>query len=173
MPKIRPLAILALTVLAGVVVPFLVPDRLTIPVDRATPRDWNPKSFWFSPWGRSGVHKGIDIFASRGRPVVSASYGVVVFDGQMGIGGNAVAVLGPRWRIHYYAHLDRSVVGGLFMRPGSPIGAVGNTGNAAGKPPHLHYAILSLFPRPWSLVGGPQGWKRMFFVDPGRALAET
>ena len=37
--------------------------------------------------------------------------------------------------------------------PGSPLGTVGDSGNARGKPPHLHYAILSLLPYPWRADG--------------------
>ncbi|MGH8516720.1 MAG: M23 family metallopeptidase [Panacagrimonas sp.] len=142
-----------------------------IPVQSATSRDWNPQSFWFEPWGRSGVHKGIDIFAPKGRPVRSATPGVVVFTGHLRLGGNTVAVLGPRLRLHYYAHLD--AVTTRPLRPlvsGSVIGTVGTSGNAAGKPPHLHYAVLTLLPYPWRATTGTQGWKRMFYLDPGAIL---
>jgi peptidoglycan LD-endopeptidase LytH len=57
---------------------LLLPEKLIIPVKGATKADWNSKSFWFSPWGKSGVHKGIDIFAKEGTPVISACSGLVV-----------------------------------------------------------------------------------------------
>ena len=50
------------------------------------------------------------------------------------------------------------------------LGAVGTTGNAEGKPSHLHYAVLSLLPMPWNWSSATQGWKRMFFVDPDALL---
>jgi len=53
---------------------YALPDRAVIPVTGATPPDWNPDSFWHEPWGSSGVHKGIDVFSSRGRDVVAASH---------------------------------------------------------------------------------------------------
>ena len=56
-----------------------LPEWPQIPVQGASARDWNPRTFWFEPWGRSGVHKGIDIFAKQGTPALSASYGVVLF----------------------------------------------------------------------------------------------
>ena len=153
--------------LACLVAGYLIPENAAVPVQGATTRDWNPKSFWFEPWGASGVHKGIDIFAPRGRPVVAAVPGIVLYDGQLGIGGNVVAVLGPKWRIHYYAHLDEGKRSArLFVARGTPIGAVGTSGNAAGKPPHLHYAVISLIPLPWLHSSAPQGWKKMFFIDP-------
>jgi murein DD-endopeptidase MepM/ murein hydrolase activator NlpD len=154
------------------VIPFLLPERGRIPVQGASSRDWNPRSFWYEPWGKSGVHKGIDIFAPAGRPVIAPVYGVVIYRGQMGIGGNVVAVLGPTWRIHYFAHLRSSSVRPLeFVAAGKELGTVGTSGNAAGKSPHLHYAVLQVIPRVWKATKQTQGWKRMFFVDPGQVIA--
>ncbi|TDR40094.1 peptidase M23-like protein [Tahibacter aquaticus] len=160
----RVLGVIAAILLAG----LLLPENPQIPVQGASYGDWNPQSFWYEPWGKSGVHKGIDIFAPKGRPVLSASYGVVIYRGELGLGGKVVAVLGPKWRIHYFAHLDSyNVVPLQVLDSGSTVGSVGVSGNAAGKPPHLHYAVLSLLPRPWRFSSATQGWKRMFFVDPG------
>lgn len=151
---------------------FFWPQRAVIPVRGAAPRDWNPDSFWYSPWGPSGVHKGIDIFAAEGTEVRSATPGLVVFAGRLGLGGKVVAVLGPKWRIHYYAHLDEIRTGlGSVVATGEEIGSVGTTGNAAGKPPHLHYAIVTAVPYPWRIRLARHGWKRMFYLDPGEAIA--
>lgn len=161
--KLRRIAIIA-AVLIG---PLLLPESAHLPVEKASRADWNPKSFWYEPWGKSGVHKGIDIFAPAGRTVVAPVYGLVVFRGQLSMGGNVVAVLGPKWRIHYLAHLQSSSVHVLEpVAAGDTLGRVGNSGNAAGKPPHLHYAVLQLIPRVWKATKQTQGWKRMFFVDP-------
>ncbi|WP_415878127.1 M23 family metallopeptidase [Methylomonas sp. TEB] len=130
---------------------FFIPEHIVIPVQGASRTDWNPQSFWFEPWGQSGVHKGIDIFAKQGKPVISAVPGIVIYQGQLGIGGNVVAVLGPKWRVHYYAHLAEAAPAPRFVAAGQPIGAVGTSGNAAGKPPHLHYAVLSVVPLLWRL----------------------
>ena len=43
---------------------------------------------------------------------------------------------------------------------------MGDSGNAAGKPPHLHYSLVSLLPMFWRADEAPQGWKKMFFLDP-------
>lgn len=144
-----------------------VPQCLVVPVQGATRADWSPKSFWFSPWGASGVHKGIDIFAKEGTPVLSAAPGLVLFSGTLAAGGNVVIVAGPKWRIHYYAHLrDARTAGRRFVARGEVIGTVGATGNAAGKPPHLHYTIATPIPYPWRADRGVQGWKKMFYLDP-------
>lgn len=152
---------------------FAVPEEARIPVEGATTKDWNPKSFWHEPWGVSGVHKGIDVFAPQGKKVVSAVPGVVIYRGQLGIGGNVVAVLGPKWRIHYYAHLASADPSPLFLRGGEQIGRVGTSGNAAGKPPHLHYSVVSLVPLPWRYSSSSQGWKQMFFLDPDAVLRSS
>ena len=56
---------------------------------------------------------------------------------------------------------------GDWVWRGETVGAVGSTGNAAGKPPHLHYAIITAMPYPWRITTEPQGWQKMFFLDPG------
>jgi murein DD-endopeptidase MepM/ murein hydrolase activator NlpD len=163
----------ALAVAAVFVLSLAWPDHPALPVQGATRADWNPRSFWYYPWGASGVHKGIDIFAPDGRPVAAATSGVVIRSGLHGAGGNMIAVLGPRWRIHYYAHLSRlDVAAGEWVWRGEVLGAVGSTGNAAGKPPHLHYAIITAVPYPWRITAEPQGWQKMFFLDPGAEFAD-
>ena len=149
----------------------LLPQWPQIPVEGARARDWNPRTFWFEPWGRSGVHKGIDIFARPGTPVRSSSYGVVLFRGEIEQGGKVVVALGPRWRLHYYAHLhDIDIYPGQPLLAGTRLGSVGTSGNALGKPAHLHYSIVSLLPLPWRADDSTQGWKKMFYLDPNEVL---
>ena len=151
---------------------FLIPEKLVIPVAGATTKDWHPKTFWYEPWGVSGIHKGIDIFAPDGRMVRAASPGVVVYRGTWGQGGNVVVVLGPKWRLHYYAHLKSfGNESARWVATGAVLGDVGSSGNAAGKPPHLHYTIFSLVPIPWLYSSTEtQGWRKMFYLDPGALL---
>lgn len=66
---------------------FLIPERLIIPVQGAAVTDWNKDTFWYEPWGDSGVHKGIDIFAPQGTEVLAATGGMVVFRGSNELGG--------------------------------------------------------------------------------------
>lgn len=154
-----------------VAIGLLWPSNPIIPVQGAGANDWNHETFWHNPWGKSGVHKGIDIFASEGTPVIAATPGVVVYAGDLGAGGKVAAVLGPKWRVHYYAHMARLDVGaGSAVSTGEPIGLVGSSGNAAGKPPHLHYSIVTLVPYPWRVRFQQQGWKKMFYLDPDRQL---
>lgn len=96
---------------------------------------------------RRGGHHGTDIFAPLGTPLVA------VFDGDVRattdpLGGTVLYLqaTGPFARTAYYAHLD-SVEPPLglgktqFVQAGAVIGYVGNTGNAAGKAPHLHIQV--------------------------------
>lgn len=167
----RQVAWWALLLAAVFTVPYVIPERPIVPVADASARDWHPRSFWYEPWGRSGVHKGIDIFAPHGRAVVAPTDGLVIYRGYVARGGNVVLMLGPKWRLHYFAHLASiEVTRGEFLRQATRLGSVGDTGNAAGKPPHLHYAVLSLWPRPWAYSSAPQGWKQLFFIDPGKLI---
>lgn len=150
---------------------YALPERLQIPVENATSADWNADSFWYEPWGASGVHKGIDIFAPVGRNAIAAVDGIVLYQGRIRIGGNIVIILGPKWRVHYYAHLETiRLRAGTLVTRGEVVGTVGNSGNAAGKPSHLHYVILTPVPYPWRARAGTQGWKRMFYLDPDSKL---
>ena len=87
---------IALTLLSVGALGGLLPETPTIPVQGATTRDWHPQSFWYYPWGRSGTHKGIDIFAQEGTPVLAATHGLVVHTGVDSLGGNIVLVLGSK-----------------------------------------------------------------------------
>lgn len=117
------------------------------------------------------MHKGIDIFAKNDTPVVAATSGFVLYSGTLAKGGNVIATLGPKWRIYYYAHLSAisdNATG--WVTQGTAIGKVGDTGNAKGKPAHLHYSVLSLFPYVWNITTETQGWKKAFYLDPARSF---
>ena len=156
--------VIALILIIG----FIIPQQMIIPVSGATTKSWAEDSFWAYPWGTSFTHKGIDIFADRGTDVISSTYGLVVYTHEGGKGGKSVMILGPKWRFHYYAHLD-SYDAFAFkpVKPGTVLGTVGDTGNAKGKPPHLHYAITSPFPYPQYYDSeAVHGWKKMFHLSP-------
>lgn len=94
--------------------------------------------------GQDRQHAGVDIFAARGTPVLSATHGIVVSVRDGGLGGRQVWVMGPARERYYYAHLDGWAAGlgaGDVVAPGTPLGTVGTTGNARGTPPHLHFGI--------------------------------
>ena len=160
---LRTLLVLATIFVAG----LLIPQNLQMPVVGADDNSYNHETFWYEGWGTSIVHKGIDVFAKRGTSVHSATIGIVLLTAEYGKGGKFVIVLGPKWRLHYYAHLDE-----IRTKPfalvdhNTEIGTVGNTGNAATTPSHLHYGIGTLIPYPWRIDDAPLGKQKAFYLNP-------
>ena len=86
---------------------------------------------------------------------------------ERGKGGKFVVTLGPKWRLHYYAHLDEIKTKPFaFVTQDTDIGTVGNTGNAITTPAHLHYGIGTLIPYLWRIDSAPLGWQKMFYLNP-------
>lgn len=91
------------------------------------------------------VHEGIDIFAPRDTPVRSAGHGVVHFLGNTPRGGWTVWIRDGN-RDVWYAHLAAiapDLAPGMPVTPQTTIGWVGNSGNASGGPPHLHFELVT------------------------------
>lgn len=91
--------------------------------------------------GRS--HEGIDIFAKRGTPIQATTQGIVSKVGENTLGGRVVVIVGPGGAGHYYAHLEdyADISPNDWVNSGDIIGYVGDSGNAKGTPPHVHYGI--------------------------------
>ena len=101
---------------------------------------------WGAPRGTDRKHQGQDLFAKRGTPVQSATEGYVWRLGESKLGGITVWVIGAGGRVYYYAHLDRHAENlkvGDAVTTETVIGYVGNTGNAKGTPPHLHFGVYT------------------------------
>jgi murein DD-endopeptidase MepM/ murein hydrolase activator NlpD len=97
---------------------------------------------------RSGgrIHDAIDIIAAGGTPVVAAADGVIgkFFDSKQG-GITIYQWSNDSSRIYYYAHLQRRAEGlteKTFVKRGTIIGYVGDTGNAGTGNFHLHFSIM-------------------------------
>jgi hypothetical protein len=92
-------------------------------------------------------HFGNDIFAARGTPAIAARAGRVAYvepASSGSLGGNNVGIVDAAGWTYYYAHLDAFAPGlaaGQTVAAGTLIGYVGNTGQAAGGPVHLHFSI--------------------------------
>ena len=104
------------------------------------------QSFWgASRSGGQRSHEGVDVFASRGTPVVAITNGIVSSIGNRGLGGKQVWLRdGIFGQSLYYAHLDSIIATtGQRVKIGDTLGLVGNTGNARTTPPHLHFGIYN------------------------------
>jgi murein DD-endopeptidase MepM/ murein hydrolase activator NlpD len=86
------------------------------------------------------THQGNDIFAPSGTPIRAAFNGLAE-EGSGGLGGLSVKVYADANADYVYnAHLSRFAgVSGEHVIKGQIIGFVGQTGNAAGTPPHDHF----------------------------------
>ncbi len=146
---------------------FIPSQELIIPVDGASANNYNPTSFWYYPWGKSGTHKGVDIFASIGTKVIAPCSGIIVRCGKNNLGGNYVLMLSSKWRLHYFAHLNARYTSSFsYVKQGDVIAAVGDSGNAKGKSPHLHYEVMTMLPYFWQIDSAPQGYKKMWYINP-------
>jgi murein DD-endopeptidase MepM/ murein hydrolase activator NlpD len=92
--------------------------------------------------GASRGHRGQDIMAACGEPLVSVSWARVVFIGRHARAGNYVVLRYKKLRQDYmYAHLAGPPAVALKQRvaPGQLVGYVGDTGNASTC--HLHFEL--------------------------------
>lgn len=86
-------------------------------------------------------HKGIDIAARVGQPILAPAKGVVRFAGNKGNGyGNMVEIDHGYGYVTRFAHASRLLVhDGQQVKRGDVIALVGATGLVSG--PHLHYEV--------------------------------
>ena len=106
--------------------------------------------------GGTRPHKGIDIAAATGTPVLTAADGVVTFAGRESEYGRLVCIDHGHGFLTMYGHLKEvHIQAGDKVRKGQVIGTVGLSGNSTG--PHLHYEVR--------IHGNP--------VNPSRYLNQT
>jgi murein DD-endopeptidase MepM/ murein hydrolase activator NlpD len=99
---------------------------------------------WLYPRAGGRRHQGIDIFATRGTPVIAVADGSLYNVGYNGLGGWRLWVRDRSGNTFYYAHLSAYAPGaseGASVTRGTVLGYVGDTGDARGTSPHLHFEI--------------------------------
>lgn len=99
--------------------------------------DW-----WFPRFGPGWrLHMGTDIFAAMGTPVRAPSDGTIRISNS-GLGGLAVYVVEPNGTFWYLAHnsgLAEGIATGSTVTAGQVVAFVGDSGNARGGSPHVHF----------------------------------
>jgi murein DD-endopeptidase MepM/ murein hydrolase activator NlpD len=94
------------------------------------------------------VHNAIDIIAPAGTPVVAVADGEIAkfFDSRLG-GITIYQYSTDRRLVYYYAHLQKradNLKEKDFVKRGTVIGFVGDTGNPGAGNYHLHFSIAEL-----------------------------
>ncbi len=104
--------------------------------------------FFRNTWGagRSGgrSHKGVDMMAPHGTPIYAIHAGRVTRMKTGGLGGIVLYMYGNDGNQYYYAHLASYAPGirpGSYVDAGDLIAYNGDTGNARGGSPHLHFEV--------------------------------
>lgn len=101
-------------------------------------------SSYINDWGfpRAGgtrYHEGNDLFISRGTPIYAPVGGTVEFFTGT-IGGLQFRLMGEDGIVYIGTHMDQFGRDGR-VSAGDIVGYVGNTGNAVGTRPHLHFGM--------------------------------
>ena len=107
-------------------------------------------------FGGGRNHKGQDVFAKCGTPLVALFDVTVQFVGSQSAAGNYVVLQGADGQSYAYMHMQGAseVKKGATVRAGRRVGRVGDTGRASGC--HLHF-------EQWTAPGWYEGGKA---IDP-------
>lgn len=117
-----------------------------LPQDNSLPSplpDQNLTDTWGAARSEGRSHEGIDIFAPRNTPIQATTAGIISRIGDDRLGGKVVVIVGPGGAGHYYAHMEdyADIQTNDWVEAGDIIGYVGDSGNAKGTPPHVHYGV--------------------------------
>ncbi len=114
----------------------------------STPSVWPTRGVKTSGFGgrispftkQKSKHKGVDIAARKGTPVIAPADGIVKVARRESHYGNLIVIEHGYGYETRFAHLDAFLVEpGQKVRRGDRIGLVGNTGRSTGS--HLHYEV--------------------------------
>lgn len=106
-----------------------------------TPGRTSFRDTWGAPRSGGRRHKGTDMFAAWNEPTYAVQSGRVSI-ANYGLGGKVVWLTADTGYAYYYAHLaDWNVSNGQRVTQGQTIAFNGDSGNARGGSPHLHFEI--------------------------------
>jgi septal ring factor EnvC (AmiA/AmiB activator) len=96
---------------------------------------------WGAPRSGGRTHKGVDMMAARGTPIVAIFDGTIRRISTSNLGGKQVYLRDADGDEYFYAHLDGygDISVGQSVAAGYTIGYNGSTGNAPDWLPHLHF----------------------------------
>lgn len=113
-------------------------DSFTLPIA-------GPLAFantWGAPRSGGRRHKGTDVMAPCGAPVIAVTNGTIQNLDSGGNGGTMLYLKASNGDVFFYAHLRGYSAGtsvGKRVSTGDLIAYNGNTGNARGGPCHIHF----------------------------------
>lgn len=118
------------------------------------------------PCEKVSVHRGYDIAAPVGTPIIAPAPGTVILaDPDLYYEGGTVFLDHGHGLVSVFMHMSQvDVAAGDVIAQGEPIGAVGNTGRTTG--PHLHWAVKWRNPASDDRGGD-------FYIDPALLLEMT
>ncbi|MEX0271655.1 M23 family metallopeptidase [Leptolyngbyaceae cyanobacterium UHCC 1019] len=120
---------------------------LTIPAEITSAFGWRTHPIT----GDARFHRGIDLGAAYGSPVVAAKSGQIYLADMYGGYGLTVIVQHNAMQQTLYAHMSQLFVKpGEWVRQGQLIGQVGSTGSSTG--PHLHFEFLQQTAQGWNAI---------------------
>lgn len=132
--------------------------------------------------GEKDLHRGIDIGAAEGTPILAVQDGHVVSAGDAGAYGLCVVIEGEDGYQSRYAHCSSfSVSAGQEVKCGDVIAAVGNTGTSTGAHLHLEVTHNGEYLNPYFYVdngsggylpGGGAAQNPDFSRNPGDAMGD-
>ncbi len=86
-------------------------------------------------------HRGLDITAPKGTPIIAPAGGIVINTGNYLFNGNTVFLDHGQGLITMYCHLDHiDIKEGALVKTGDIIGKVGLSGRVTGA--HLHWSVI-------------------------------
>lgn len=106
-------------------------------------KGWISSRFGYrvSPFtGRREFHRGLDIAAREGTPIIAPANGVVTFAGKKGLMGKMMSIDHGYGMLTRYGHLKKMLKKkGERIKRGDVVALMGNTGRSTG--PHVHYEV--------------------------------
>jgi murein DD-endopeptidase MepM/ murein hydrolase activator NlpD len=124
--------------------------KMQAPSGCAEIKSWHGDQIDMDGTRRDQMHRGLDIVAPLGTPVIAAAPGKVIYKDKQGPGGNSLMVwhgqdVHGNHTISYHSHFDEFKVGNdAIVKRGDVIGTLGATGSNMPRSgtPHLHFEVL-------------------------------